>query len=138
MPQRLGFLGAMRRAPRYIMLAGFFWIIFWLLCRPVVVLHYASSATKPVTYFFDEQYDTTKDHLNPGEALKIYVSMFPTKGANIDLSLPFASRDGVTLAPPFSRVDIYIDADTKIKRTIIRHGFFDRFSSPKASDIAAG
>jgi hypothetical protein len=54
------------------------------------------------------------------------------------LSLPFSSRDGVTLEPPFSRVDVYISADTKIERTVIRHGFFDRFSAPKNDTVEAG
>lgn len=115
---------------KVVTLAGAIWILFWLFCRPVVVLHYASNATKPVTYFVDEQNDTTKDHLNPGEVLKIYTVMFPAAGSSIDVSLPFSSRDGVTLTTPFSRVDIYIDADAKIQRTIIHHGFFARFSSP--------
>jgi hypothetical protein len=64
--------------------------------------------------------------------------MFPTEGSRTYLSLPFASRDGVTLEPPFSRVDVYISADTKIERTVIRHGFFDRFSAPKNDTVEAG
>lgn len=53
--------------------------------------------------------------------------MFPSPDAFVDFSVPFASRDGVTIKPPYSRVDVYIDAATKIERMDTRHGFFERF-----------
>jgi len=127
-----------RMALRCVMVAWIPFSLALLFCRPVVVLHYAPNATEPETYFFDERNDITKDHLNPGETLKLYTPMFPTEGSRTYLSLPFSSRDSVTLKLPFSRVDVYISADTKIERTVIRHGFFDRFSAPKNDTVEAG
>jgi hypothetical protein len=44
----------------------------------------------------------------------------------IDVSLPFASRDGVEIRQPFSRVDVYIGPDTKIERTLVKNDFLAR------------
>lgn len=65
--------------------------------------------------------------MTPGRTEKFYMPMFPSPDASVDFSVPFASRDGVTIKPPYSRVDVYIDAATKIERMDTRHGFFERF-----------
>ena len=97
---------------------------------PVVFLHYAASATTPVTYFFNEDNDIVKDHLDPGESVEFRTARRPRPGYVIDVSLPLASRDGVEIKPPFSRVDVYIGADTKITRTVTRTDFLSRFARP--------
>ncbi|MDR6379142.1 hypothetical protein [Paraburkholderia caledonica] len=53
--------------------------------------------------------------------------MFTGHDAWIEVSLPLAGRDGVTLKPPFSRVGLYIDRFARIERTDVKYGFFDRF-----------
>lgn len=100
--------------------------IAWFCCRPVVVLHYAAEAKEPVTYFFDEPEHVTKDQLMPGQVEKFRMPMFPDHDATIFVSAPFASRDGVEIKPPWSRVDIYIDAQTRF-RMEVKHGFLERF-----------
>ena len=99
----------------------------WFFCRPVIVLHYSSNAQKPVSYFYNENDQITRSELNPGQVEKFYTPMFPAHDAWIEVSLPFASRDGVSIVPPYSRVDVYIDAAMKIERTDKKYGFFDRF-----------
>ncbi len=96
---------------------------------PVVYLHYSASATTPVTYFFNEDNDIVKDEIAPGARLEFRTTHRPRAGYFINVSLPAASRDGVDIAPPFSRVDVYIGADTKIARTVVRTDFLARFGS---------
>lgn len=86
---------------------------------PVVYLHYASAARAPVTYFFNEDNTTIKDRIDPGATIAFRTAHRPGAGYVIENSLPFASRDGVEIIPPFSRADVYIGADTKIARTVI-------------------
>jgi hypothetical protein len=119
-----------------VVLAIALWCAFWYFCSPVVVLHYDARAKDPVVYFYDDNNWISKKRIDPGAAARYFTDMFPDSESWIDVSLPFSSRDSVTLKLPFSRVDVYINADTKIERTVIRHGFFDRFSAPK-SDWAA-
>jgi hypothetical protein len=102
-------------------------LVGWFFCRPVIVLHYAADARHPVAFFFNDNDDITRSELTPGQTEKFYMPMFPSPDAFVDFSLPFASRDGVNIKPPYSRVDVYINAETKIERTDTRHGFFDRF-----------
>ncbi|WP_321877125.1 hypothetical protein [Paraburkholderia bannensis] len=101
--------------------------LVWFFSRPVIVLHYAPDARQPVAYFFNENNDITRGELTPGQTKKFYMPMFPSPDAFVDFSLPLASRDGVDIKPPYSRVDVYIDAATKIERTDVKHGFLDRF-----------
>jgi len=107
--------------------------LLWLLLlvyvktSPVVVLHYSADAAEPVVYFFDEPTDTVKAHIHPRESVGFHVGHNLDPDFAITVSLPLASRDGVDITPPFSRVDVYIGADTKITRTVTRHDFFARF-----------
>lgn len=109
--------------------ASILWFLFWYFCPPAVVLHYDARAKEPVTYYFIDNHWTDKKRINPGESVKYPTDMFPGPHAWINLSLPF-NYDEVSLAPPFSRVDIYITADGKIGDTVVRHGFLERFSPP--------
>jgi hypothetical protein len=93
---------------------------------PVVYLHYAASATVPVTYFFNEDNDIVKDRIAPGARLEFRTSHRRRDDYFINISLPDASRDGVDITPPFSRVDVYIGADTRIARTVVRTDFLAR------------
>lgn len=94
---------------------------------PVVVLHYAADATQPVVFFFDEPaVHTIKEYIHPGTSLSFRTPRDPYDGYVATVSLPFASRDGVDIEPPFSRVDVYIGADTKIARTVIRTDYLAR------------
>jgi hypothetical protein len=95
---------------------------------PVVFLHYSAAGRERVTYFFNEDNDIIKDGINPGASLEFRTARHPHADYFIDVSLPFASRDGVEIKPPFSRVDIYIGADTKITRTVIKTDFLARFA----------
>jgi hypothetical protein len=101
--------------------------IAWYFSRPVVLLHYSADAKEPVTiYYIDENSQTTRYHLAPGQVERIYAPMFSGSDFPININAPFASRDGVETERPFSRVDVYIDAETKF-RMEIKYGFFDRF-----------
>ncbi|WUR10966.1 hypothetical protein E7V67_014675 [[Empedobacter] haloabium] len=93
---------------------------------PLVVLHYSSAATAPIAYFFDEDSDIIKDVIHPGERLGFRTTRWPRAGYHLDVSFPFSSRDGVELAAPFSRVDIYLDAHAKVVRTTVDTGFWAR------------
>jgi hypothetical protein len=99
------------------------------LTLPVVFLHYSSAATAPVTYFFNEDNDIVKDHLDPGASIEFRTARRLHADYFIDVSLPFASRDGVEIRKPFSRVDVYIGPDTKIERTVVKTDFLARIAS---------
>jgi hypothetical protein len=93
----------------------------------VIALHYAADARQPVAYFFNDNDAITRGELAPGGTEKFSMPMFPSPDSTVYFSLPFASRDGAAIKPPYSRVDVYVDAATKIERIEIKHGFFDRF-----------
>ena len=115
------------RRLKWIVLLCAFSLAAWFFFRPVVVLHYSADAQKPVAYFLNENDQITRGELAPGQTEKFYTPMFASRDAWIEVSLPFASRDGVDIKPPYSRVDVYIDAGTKIERTDTKHGFLARF-----------
>jgi hypothetical protein len=96
-------------------------------CRPVVVLHYSAQAASAVGYFYNDNDIVVKDRLQPGQSVGFRSSCFVCDRDWIEVSLPFASRDGVQITPPFSRADVYIDAATKIARVEKHQGFFARF-----------
>lgn len=110
-------------------------VILWLglgvfvYTSPLVVLHYAADAAKPVVYFFNEDDDVTKKYIDPGERIEFRTPHHPPADYYINVSLPFASRDGVDIKQPFSRVDVYIGADTKITQIVTRTDYLARFSS---------
>lgn len=94
---------------------------------PVVVLHYAADAREPVVYFFDEPAaHVIRDVIYPGTSVSFRTPRKPYAGYVASVSLPSASRDGVDIEPPFSRVDVYIGADTKIARTVVRTDYLAR------------
>jgi hypothetical protein len=107
------------------------WLVFVVnsFTLPVVFLHYSAAATVPVTYFFNEDNDIVKEHLVPGESIEFRTARRLHADYFIDVSLPFASRDGVEIRQPFSRVDIYIGPDTKIERTVVKTDFLARVAS---------
>ena len=96
---------------------------------PIVVLHYAADAPAPVVYFFNEDNHIIKEYIHPGEILEFRTSRHPDADYFVDVSLPFASRDGVEITTPFSRIDIYIGADTKITRYVTRTDYLARFTA---------
>jgi hypothetical protein len=102
-------------------------LIAWFICRPVIVLHYSADAKGPVAYFLNENDQVTRGQLLPGETRRFFSPMFPGRDRWIEVSVPFASRDGVQIRPPYSRVDVYIDASSAIGRTEAKYRFFDRF-----------
>ncbi|AXF18789.1 hypothetical protein CUJ87_30935 (plasmid) [Paraburkholderia caledonica] len=99
----------------------------WFFCRPVIVLHYSADARRPVAYFLNDNDEITRGQLLPGQTLRFHTPMFPGRDRWIEISVPFASRDGVDIRPPYSRVDVYIDATGRIGRTEAKYQFFDRF-----------
>jgi hypothetical protein len=109
--------------------AFFLWTLFWLICRPVVILHYDEGAREPVVYFFNNNHSITKDELRPGQVERFYSELFPEADSFMDISLPMSSRDGVEIKPPFSRVDVYINGAAKIEKVETKFGFFDRFGA---------
>lgn len=106
------------------------WILLWYFCRPVLVIHYSPAASETLGYFILENYDTLKDVIEPGENIRFFMDMFPELDELIIFSLPASSREWVEIKYPFSRVDIYINADSRIERTRISHAFFERFYEP--------
>lgn len=93
---------------------------------PVVVLHYAAGANGPVGFFFNEDNNITRDIIHPGASRQFRTARDPGDGYFIEVSLPTASRDGVEIKPPFSRVDVYIGADASITRTVVKTDFLAR------------
>lgn len=101
--------------------------LLWFYGSPVVVVHYDTAARETIGYFFLQNGDTTKEELKPGEEVRLVTDMFPEKDEVMLFSLPFNSQDSVEIQPPFSRVDIYVDASTRIARTTVSQSFFARF-----------
>ncbi|NQE49958.1 hypothetical protein RB25_08425 [Herbaspirillum rubrisubalbicans] len=98
----------------------------WYLARPTIVVHYAADADNSVSYFYDEEHAIIRDHLNPGQSVRFSTPMFPDADFLVIISTPFVNTDGVEITPPFSRVDVYIDAQAHF-RVEKHHGFLDRF-----------
>ncbi|WP_181259132.1 hypothetical protein [Pseudoduganella armeniaca] len=110
-------------------------VLLWLTASaqarltPLVVLHHCADATAPVGYFFNEDNAIVKDLIEPGARLEFRTARWPGPDYYVEVSLPLASRDGVELKPPFSRVDIYIGADSRIVRTVVDKRFWKRLGS---------
>lgn len=128
-------MAVVRSIARKLQIAAGTLVLLWLTLgaqahlSPLVVLHYSADATVPVAYFFNRDDDIIKDVIKPGTSVGFRTSRWPRPGYYLDVSLPFSSRDGVELKPPFSRVDIYIDADARITRTVTDTRFRARFGS---------
>jgi hypothetical protein len=101
----------------------------WVETSPVVVLHYAASAAKPIVYFYNEDDRVTKETIQPGMRVEFRTPHRPPADYYIGVSLPVDGADGVEIKPQFSRVDVYIGADRKIARTVIKTDFLARFSN---------
>ena len=104
-------------------------LAFYAYSAPLVVLHYAADAGKPVAFFFNDDNNITKDTLYPGTSRQFRTASHPHADYFIEVSLPLDSQDGVEIKPPFSRVDVYIGADTKIARTAVTTDFLARFNN---------
>ncbi len=115
---------------RYSLRIVIVWILFWFFCRPVLVIHYSPDASETLGYFLLENYDTLKEVIEPGENIRFFMDMFPEPDELIIFSLPASSQEWVEIKYPFSRVDIYINADSRIERTRISQAFLERFYEP--------
>ena len=102
-------------------------LVAWYLCRPVIVLHFSAQAREPVAYILNENDRITRGQLEPGEAERFHTPMSAPRDAWIEVSMPRSSGEGVTIRPPYSRVDVYIDQFARIERTDVKYGFLDRF-----------
>ena len=98
------------------------------LTYPAVFLHYSATASAPVAYIFNEDHDIHRDMIRPGETIEFRSRKDPAADYFISISLPMASRDEVRITPPFSRVDVYVDANAKIERTVEKNEYWARFS----------
>lgn len=124
----------LKLACRAIWVSFLLWLLFQLLCRPVVVLHYSAKATESIGLFLDADSCISKRDLSPGESAFIPTAMNPPPDMWVILSFPVASRDVLHVKEPFSRIDVYIGPGARIERTETRHGFFARFTDPSRHD----
>lgn len=98
------------------------------LTYPAVFLHYSATATAPVAYIFNEDHDIQREMIRPGETIEFRSRKDPSTDYFISISLPRASSGEVWITPPFSRVDVYVDANAKIERTVETKDYWARFS----------
>jgi len=110
--------------------APIFWVLFLYFCRPVVALHYAEDAQADLLVFFNDNHDTTRFLLAPGQSVSSPTAMFPASDMWMLISTPREKGDTLEITKPFSRIDVYFATGGKIDRTEIRHGFFARFLEP--------
>ncbi|MNT28420.1 hypothetical protein D3C72_1641060 [compost metagenome] len=115
-----------------VVLSPILWVFFVYFCRPVVVLHYSENASTRIGYFFNDNHDITKRGLQPGEIVKFPTAMFPAPDMWILLTFPTERGDSLEITEPFSRIDVHILEGGKIDRTVVRHGFFSRFTAPSS------
>ena len=104
-------------------------LVLYAYSAPVVVLHYSAAASGPVGFFFNDDNSIIKDTMDPGTSRQFRTAHYPHADYVVEVSLPMASREGVEIRPPFSRVDVYIGADTNITRTVIDTDFMARIGS---------
>lgn len=69
----------------------------------------------------------SKRGLSPGETVKFPTALFPESDMWIQISFPREDADSMEITEPFSRIDVCIVEGRGIERTVVRHGFFDRF-----------
>ena len=110
--------------------APIIWVLFLYFCRPVVALHYAEDAQADLLVFFNDNHDTTRFLLAPGQTVSSPTAMFPASDMWMLISTPREKGDTLEITKPFSRIDVYFARGGKIDRTEIRHGFFARFLEP--------
>lgn len=97
------------------------------LCRPVVALHYSQDASAELLVFFNDNHDTTRFLLTPGQSVSSPTAMFPASDMWLQISFPREEGDRMEITKPFSRIDVYIAGRGKIERAEISQGFFARF-----------
>ncbi|WUR10967.1 hypothetical protein E7V67_014680 [[Empedobacter] haloabium] len=125
----------MRSMKKKLLIAGGIVAACWLALaishrtRPAVVLHYAAEAREPASFFLMEYENTIKELIRPGATMTYRMDRNPGADYYLSVSLPMASGDSVEIKPPFSRVDVYIDADTRIARTVVETGFWARIGA---------
>lgn len=105
-------------------------VALWGTFSPMVLLHYSKTATEQIGVFFNDNHDTSKFEMRPGETVARYTAMFPKPDMWLLLTFPGQSSDSLEITKPFRRIDVCIGPDAKIARVEIRHGFFDRFRDP--------
>lgn len=127
-------VGRARRAFKWIGLvlcaAPVLWVLFVYFCRPVVALHYSADARADILVFFNDNHDTARFLLAPGQSVTSPTAMFPASDMWMLISFPREDGDSMEITKPFSRVDVYIGAGGKIERTETRQRFFARFTEP--------
>jgi len=101
----------------------------WGAFSPVVVVHYSEHATGRVSVFFNDNDDTRKLGMSPGQTLRFRTAMFPKPGMWILITFPGHSADHIELTQPFSRVDVFVGDGAKVERTEIRDRFLARLFS---------
>lgn len=89
------------------------------------MIHYSADARESIFYIYNENNYIHRGVLEPGEVAGFFAPMFPAPDSWIDVSAPM-SNTGVEIAPPFSLVDVYIDASAKLCAEK-KYGFFERF-----------
>jgi hypothetical protein len=99
----------------------------WGAFSPIVVLHYSKNATSPISVFFNDNDDTRRLSMTPGQTANLRTAMFSEPDMWILLTFPGQSSDHVELATPFSRVEVYIGPAARIERTTVKQEFFARF-----------
>ncbi|EHK64366.1 hypothetical protein [Achromobacter arsenitoxydans] len=109
-------------------LLGGLWLVIalWGAFSPVVYLHYSKDATARISVFFNDNDDTAKQGMEPGQTVEFRTAMFAKPDMWILLTFPGESPDRLVLAKPFSRVEVYIGPGAKIERVETREDFFAR------------
>jgi hypothetical protein len=119
----------LKKLIKIVVLLALLWLGFVIYVRtnPLIVLHYSADAAEPVVYFLNRDDHILKEEIKPGQIREFRAPRDQKPDYYIEVSLPFASRDGVELKPPFSRVDVYIGADTRIARTVVHNDYWARW-----------
>lgn len=119
---------ALRCAGIVLCAAPLLWMLFMYFCRPVVALHYSQDASAELLVFFNDNHDTTRFLLTPGQSVSSPTAMFPASDMWLLISFPREEGDRMEITQPFSRIDVYIAEGGKIERAETSQGFFARFS----------
>lgn len=110
---------------RWLFLAFVMGLFGWYFSRPVVAIYYSTDAQESIGYIYNENNYIHRGVLNPGDVVSAFTPMFPDLDSWIIVDLPM-SYNGVEIRKAFSRVDVYIDAESNICAEN-RYGFFERF-----------
>ena len=110
-------------------------VALWGAFSPVVLLHYSKDAQAPLSVFFNDNDDTSKLGMSPGQTLTFRTAMFPAPDMWILITFPGASSDHIELTKPFSRVDVFVGAGAMIVRTEVDERFFARVWPAIPNDV---